>query len=92
MIDFAIKLFQMYSLDGLFIVTNAPGRSAYNRVERPMGLLSRELSAVILPYDFASHLDGSGKTIDEMLEVKNFVELGKVLASIWTGMEIDNTC
>jgi hypothetical protein len=68
-----------------------PGRSAYNRVERRMAPLSRELSGVILPHDhFGSHLDNSGKTVDEELELKNFAEAGKVLASIWTGVEIDN--
>jgi len=30
--------FKKNNLDGLFIVTNAPGRSAYNRVERRIWL------------------------------------------------------
>ena len=89
-IDFAIDNFKKNNLDGLFIVTNAPGRSAYNRVERRMAPLSRELSGVILPHDhFGSHLDNSGKTIDDDLEIQNFAEAGKVLASIWNDVEID---
>lgn len=56
-----------------------------------MAPLSRELSGVILPHDhFGTHLDTCGKTVDEELELKNFEEAGKVLASIWTGVEIDN--
>lgn len=89
-INFAIEHFKENNLDGLFIVTNAPGRSAYNRVERRMAPLSRELSGVVLPHDhFGSHLDSSGKTIDDDLEIHNFAEAGKVLASIWNDIEID---
>lgn len=91
MIDFAIKHFRSHDLDGFFLATNAPGRSAYNRVERRMAPLSRELSGVILPHDhFGSHLDSSGKTTDEELELKNFENAGNVLASIWSNTEIDN--
>lgn len=43
-IKHAINHFLNYDLDGIFIFTNAPGRSAYNRVERRMAPLSRELS------------------------------------------------
>ncbi|CAH2021635.1 unnamed protein product [Acanthoscelides obtectus] len=47
--------------------TNAPGRSAYNRIERRMAPLSRELANLILPHDhFGSHLDERGVRIDEM--------------------------
>jgi len=42
----------------LFIAANAPGRSAFNRVERKMAPLNRELSGLILPHDdYGSHLD-----------------------------------
>lgn len=86
----AIEHFKDFDLDGLFIFTNAPGRSAYNRVERRMAPLSRELSGVILPHDhFGSHLDGNGKTIDTELEYKNFGHAGRVLAEIWSGTTID---
>jgi len=38
---------------------------------------------------YGSHLDSSGKTVDEELELKNFAEAGKVLAEIWSAEEID---
>ena len=60
-------------MDALFIATNAPGRSAFNRVERMMAPLSKELAGLILPYDhFERHLDGQGNTIDTELEKQNF--------------------
>ena len=89
-IDFAINHFKKNNLDGLFIVTNTPGRSAYNRVERRMAPLSRVLSGVILPDDhFGTHLDSSSKTTDDDLEIQNCAEAGKVLASNWNDVEID---
>ncbi|ESN96618.1 hypothetical protein HELRODRAFT_163706 [Helobdella robusta] len=72
-IQSAIRQFKKYNLDAIFIAKNAPGRSAFNQVERRMAPLSRELSGVILPHDFyGSHLDINGKTIDEKLEILNF--------------------
>lgn len=72
-----ISHFKKYDLDGLFVFTNAPGRSAYNRVERRMAPLSRELATVVLPYEhYGSHLDSQGKTIDNELELKNFQHAG----------------
>lgn len=62
-IDVAIHHFVNNNLDALFIATNAPGRSAFNRVERRMAPLSRELSGLILsPDHFGSHLDSQGRT------------------------------
>ena len=43
-IQAATILFKKYNLDALFMVTNAPGRSAFNEVERRMAPLSHELS------------------------------------------------
>ena len=84
------KTFKDFNLDCLIEVTNAPGLSAYNRAERRMYPLSKELTGVVLPYDkFGSHLDASGKTTDEELEVKNFEAAGEVLADLWNDMEID---
>ena len=37
--------------EAYFIATNAPGRSAYNRVERRMASLSKKLPGLILPHD-----------------------------------------
>ncbi|CAH0547066.1 unnamed protein product [Brassicogethes aeneus] len=89
-IGFAIQHFKQHDLDALFIAANAPGRSAYNRVERIMAPLSRELAGLILPHDhFGSHLDECGVTINEQLERTNFEFAGNVLAEIWSSMEID---
>ena len=73
----SVSHFLTYDLDGLFVFTNAPGRSAYNRVERRMAPLSRELAGVVLPHDhYGSHLDSSGGTTDEVLEKQNFKHAG----------------
>ena len=86
----AIEYFEEYQLDALFLATNAPGRSVFNRTERRMAPLSREMSGLILPHEtFGSHLDGNGKTIDDALELKNFEHAGKVLAEVWSNMSID---
>lgn len=88
----AIGHFKKYNLDALFIATNAPGRSAFNRVERGMAPLSKELAGVILPHDhFRSHLDDNGKTMDIELQKENFKHAGKVLAEIWSGIVIDGS-
>ena len=90
-IDCAIEQFVQSNLDAIFVATNAPGRSAFNRVERRMAPLSRELAGVLLPHDhFGSHLDGQGKTIDDDLERQNFAHAGKVLGEIWSGVKIDD--
>ena len=86
----AIDHFQKLDLDALIIFTNAPGRSAYNRVERQMAHLSRELAGVLLPHEFfGSHLDAKGKTIDPELELRNFAHAGETLAHVWNGLVID---
>lgn len=46
-IKVAIHHFNKLNLDAIFVATNAPGRSAFNRVERRMAPLSRESSGVI---------------------------------------------
>ena len=90
-IKVALHHFVKHDLDALFIATNAPGRSAFNRVERKMAPLSKELSGLILPHDqFGSHLDNRGQTIDSDLEKKNFAFAGTVLAEIWSKMVVDN--
>ena len=85
MIWCAIGLFCLYNFDALFLATNAPGRSALNRVERRMTPLSDNVAGVILPHDtFGSHIDSKGDTIDRDLEIKNFAYAGKVLGDIWS--------
>ncbi|XP_062550683.1 uncharacterized protein LOC134215536 [Armigeres subalbatus] len=89
-IDVAILHFKTYDLDAYLIATNAPGRSAFNPVERRMAPLSRELSGLILPHDkYGSHLNSQGKTIDDELERKNFQNAGETLAEVWSEVCID---
>ena len=85
MIWCAIDLFCLCNFDALFLATNAPGRSAFNQVERRMAPLSHDDACVILPHDnFCSHLDLKGDTIDKDLKIKNFEYAGKVLCDIWS--------
>ncbi|CAG9584279.1 unnamed protein product [Danaus chrysippus] len=89
--NFAIEHFKKYNLDALFIATNAPGRSAFNRVERRMAPLSKRLAGIILPHEhFGSHLDDKGMTTDDDLEKRNFQHAGETLAEVWREMKIDN--
>jgi len=89
-ITWAVHHFKEMDLDALFVATNAPGRSAFNRVERRMAPLSHELSGLVLPHDyFGTHLDNSGKTVDEVLEAQNFEKAGQVLGEVWSAMKID---
>ncbi|KAG5893520.1 hypothetical protein JTB14_017230 [Gonioctena quinquepunctata] len=89
-IESAIQHFKRHDLDALFSATNAPGKSAYNRVERRMAPLSRELAGLILPHNhFGSHLDDRGVTINEHSGRSNFEFAGNVLAEVWSSTEID---
>ena len=89
-INCSIKYFVENGLDAFFLATNAPGRSVFNRVERRLVKLSKELSGVILEHDkFGNHLDAKGVTVDEDLELKNFEYAGRTLAEIWSGLVID---
>ena len=86
----AIQHFKKHDLDAIFVATNAPGRSAFSRVERRMAPLSAQLSGVILPHDsYGSHLDSNGKTIDPALEQQNFAKAGAVLSELWSNLIID---
>lgn len=86
----AINHWKKYNLDAIYVATNAPGRSAFNRVERRMAPLSRDLAGLVLPHDhFGSHLDDQCRTVDEELEKINFEHAGKVLAEIWSETVID---
>jgi len=61
-IQAAITLFKKYDLDALFMVTNAPSRSAFTEVERRMSPLSHELSGkfslchIKIDYLFMKHI------------------------------------
>ncbi|GBP44029.1 hypothetical protein EVAR_85183_1 [Eumeta japonica] len=85
-----IQHFKDFDLDAIYIATNAPGRSAFNRVERRMAPLSREFTGVVLKHDnFGSHLDSSNKTTDLELEKRNFESAGTVLSNIWSQLVVD---
>ncbi|XP_047125601.1 uncharacterized protein LOC124807609 [Hydra vulgaris] len=89
-IEVAVHHFLEHDLDCLFLAANAPGKSAFNRVERRMSPLSRELSGVILPHDnYGNHLNNAGFTIDNTLEKINFQYAGETLAEIWSNVSID---
>lgn len=61
-----IHYFLTYDLDTFITVTNSPHRSCFNRVERRMAPLSRELSGVVLRHDqFCSHLSAKLETVDK---------------------------
>ena len=83
-IRFACANFIHLELDALFIATQAPGRSAFNPVERRMAPLSRFLAGIILPHDtFGSHLNARGETVDVDRERENFQKAGETLAEVW---------
>ena len=74
-----------------FVATNAPGRSAFNRVERRMSNLSKELSGTILPHDrFGTQLDNNNNTVDEELELKNYEHAGEILAELWSKLVVND--
>ena len=69
---------------------NAAGISAFNPVERRIAFLSRDLAGIVLPHDYCgNHLDSSGKTINQDLEVKNFQKTADVLSEVWEKTVID---
>jgi len=82
-ISFAIQTFQDHDLDAVFVVTNAPGRSSFNRVEHTMAPLSAQLAGLILPANtYGTHLDDRGRNVDKDLELKNFTAAGDALAEV----------
>ena len=87
-IECAIDYFCENDFDALFLAANAPGRSAFNRVERRMAPPSHGIAGVTLPHDkFGTHLNMS--TVDEDLELKNFSYAGQILAEIWSDTVIN---
>ena len=80
---------QDLQLDLLMEATNAPGLSAFNKAERRMYHLSKQMTGVVLPHDtYGSHLN-NGKTFDIELEKKNFKAAGETLGEIWSELKID---
>ncbi|KZS01097.1 Uncharacterized protein APZ42_002342, partial [Daphnia magna] len=83
-IEVGIHHFLQNDLEALFITTNAPGRSVFNRVERKIAPLSKELSGLIISRDnFGDLFDDQGKTVDSVFKKNNFEYTGKQLAEIW---------
>jgi hypothetical protein len=86
-VQFSGKYFEdfreLLAFDALFIATNAPGRSAFNRIAMKMAPLSNKFTRLTLPnYHFGSHLNERRITIDANLEKKNFQLAGNILAEI----------
>ncbi|XP_023315989.1 uncharacterized protein LOC111693952 isoform X2 [Trichogramma pretiosum] len=72
-IAYTTKHFKEFALNAVFIMTYAPGRLAFNRVERRMAPLSKALSGVILTYNFyGDHINSRRETEDSELEINNF--------------------
>ena len=85
----AMDYFLSQDLDAFFLATNAPAKSAFNRVERRTVKFSKELSGVVLHHDnFGSHLNAKGETNDKELEKKFRVCWGDT-TKIWSGMITD---
>ena len=86
------RYFNINDLDAFFLVTHAPGRNAFNRVDRRMASFSKELGGVLLKHeDFGAHLDDKGNTIDPQPKLKNFEHAGKIFAKFgvgWSSMAI----
>ena len=71
------------------MITNAPGLSAFNPVERKMFHLSKEMTGLILPAEkHGTHLK-NGKTVNIELEKKNFQYAGELLSEVWNELVID---
>ena len=89
MLSVAIDHFRKYKLDVHITMTHAPGMSAYRYVECRMAPLSKALAGVVLDHHACgTHLNDSGRTIDLELEKEDFRVVGKVLADIWSELEL----
>jgi len=90
-LESAINKFKKYNLDALFIITQAPGQTTFNVVERRLATLSQDLTGLVLPHDyFGTHLNVCGLTVDAELEKENFKKTGEVLAEVWNMDMIDH--
>ena len=62
--QFMCSYFNIYELDAFFLVTNASRHRAFNRVERRMAPISKELGGVLLEQEhFGVHFDDKGSAI-----------------------------
>ena len=87
----AINCFTTQDSDAFFLATNAPGKSASNRIECRTVKFSQELSELLLPDNKCrSHLNSKGETVHPELERNKFMHTGKNVAEIWSSMIINN--
>lgn len=74
-----------YDLDALFRATNAPGFSAFNRVDTSMAPLSKEMAGLILDHKpCGAHLNSKGETSEKNLDLRKFQYAGSTLADTWS--------
>lgn len=86
----AIHNFLAYNLDAVFVATNAPGRSAYNRVERRMAPLSNEMAGLFIPHDvLGNHLDMAEGEERDAMECNNCEAAANILSECWNKLSID---
>ena len=89
------KLFRDFDMDFLMVNCNAPNCSRMNKVELRIAPLSFRLAGVVLDHQMCGvHLDGSKKTIDTEMELKNFEAAGTTCAKLfhdeeWGGHKMD---
>ena len=85
-----IQLFIKHKLVAIFLAALPAGYSPFSPCERRMAPLSKQLTGVVLDHKFYGyHLDSQQRTIDEVLERKNFQHAGKRLGSIFGDMVND---
>ena len=64
-VNAAVHHFKKHNLDASFIMTNAPGHSAYNPIELRMAPISHDVTGLVLRHDYyGSHLNEREKIID----------------------------
>lgn len=74
----------------MFIGTNPTGRRAFNRIERRMPSLSKEMAGLILGHKhFGTPLTSKRKSVDKKLEPRNFEYVGSALSEIWSSLIIN---
>ena len=83
--------FKVHNLDAIFIVSDAPGKSAYNPVEDRIQVLKESLTKLALPRkQFTSHMDDAGQVMDESLEKNNIKAAGETLSEIWNEISYES--
>ena len=90
-IKFGIHQFIQQDLDLMVSHQMLMAEAHFNKLERKIARLSRELSGLILPHDdYGSHLDERAKTMGTELEEKNFDFAGKTVDEIFSQLIVDS--